>query len=818
MENAVRKPAAAQAKCQKWVQIRCFGPLRIERDGEELLISSRKVKLLLALLLCDKNHKIERQTAANLLWYRHGEDNALTSLRQALAKLKNCLNSENFQVVEADRHSIWLNGALFVADLNDAYRAQTLAGIEQSALAGSWRQPLFEGLETHETQIQDWLNNQRCQLAQHFLQLLEGALAASPAQQESQVLQAEKQRLSRQFAAAKSLETMPPGAVTEASESIEVRESSGNAKSFNRSPPTSETLKKYQQYLRQKVEHFWIAGVYENSCGDEDFIDLKLSQEPRLIHQPFDGCPVQLTFGNQQSETFSAGELLKRFNNNHGQMLLVGAPASGKTTLLLNLIKRILEITQAMPSAAIPVLVNASSWKPSHACFKSWLLEEMDKRYDIPRQVGEELLSGDYLVLFVDGVDEIDRLGITQFTEAVNDFLKNHPGQPLCLATRKQEYIAAQSKFRIFNAACIQAITADVLNKHIKKSSGRLDYLLDLEPGKQLRVLTNPLTIKAAQRTFHDSNGHFFLSASPEKMIGNYFENLIPDNGISKTIDRNLTLRYLKELATIMKADNQAIFNVESLTATEVLPPIWACFARVLALTIITLTVAITISYMSWLHFQDIHIALLPYPFAVVGILVVSLLGENGEKRLLPRLSLTLSALTRGWKSKLPISLYASVSVGLCSTWIFGLSHGLVMGVAMLLLFVLWACLDFETPTQPREDFGKPNEIIHRSLKNALIGASIGGGVGLLADLILASSGPQPMLSILFGFVSFFILGGHSALQHYIIRLILALSGRMPLRVSRFVVLCTKHRILYRVGGGLIFPHALIRDYLAKRR
>ena len=57
--------------------------------------------------------------------------------------------------------------------------------------------------------------------------------------------------------------------------------------------------------------------------------------------------------------------------------------------------------------------------------------------------------------------------------------------------------------------------------------------------------------------------------------------------------------------------------------------------------------------------------------------------------------------------------------------------------------------------------------------------------------------------------------GGLASIQHYFLRLFLWHAGHMPLNYPRFLNHATERILLRQVGGGYVFVHRLVQEYLA---
>jgi hypothetical protein len=106
----------------------------------------------------------------------------------------------------------------------------------------------------------------------------------------------------------------------------------------------------------------------------------------------------------------------------------------------------------------------------------------------------------------------------------------------------------------------------------------------------------------------------------------------------------------------------------------------------------------------------------------------------------------------------------------------------------------------------------RPNQGIWQSCQNALIFSIIGaictGSVfGLLGVPVL----PSALLGLLFGLVT----AGFPCIQHFLLRCILAVSGKTPWNYAKFLDFATRNILLQKVGGGYIFIHRLLLEHFA---
>ncbi len=144
----------------------------------------------------------------------------------------------------------------------------------------------------------------------------------------------------------------------------------------------------------------------------------------------------------------------------------------------------------------------------------------------------------------------------------------------------------------------------------------------------------------------------------------------------------------------------------------------------------------------------------------------------------------------------------------------------LILGVCCLLpVLLLGMTVDDEIkPTRV------PNQGMHASLRTAALVASV---TALMSGLIayawmmkmeqdtLVGITLGVVMGVLVGLVTGLAGGGAAVTQHYLLRAILAASNTLPWEIRRFLDYGTERVFLRRVGGGYIFYHRLLMEYLA---
>lgn len=161
MDRATTIADALNAPAARY-ELRCWGVLRL-RDrvtGGEHALRSRKARAVLGYLARQPGVAVTRERLAALLWGDHGQEQARSSLRQALRELREIGASP--ALVHADREMVRLNAEALDTDVRRFERlalADDLDGLTADLSAASG--PLFADLDGTSPEFDDWLRTER---------------------------------------------------------------------------------------------------------------------------------------------------------------------------------------------------------------------------------------------------------------------------------------------------------------------------------------------------------------------------------------------------------------------------------------------------------------------------------------------------------------------------------------------------------------------------------------------------------------------------------------------------------------------------------
>lgn len=162
-----------EERASRTFELCALGPFSLTGPGgHPIEISSKKNRLLLAMVASAPRRSMSRDALAGVLWSAHGDEQARNSLRQALAVLRKELDGHEafFDTLDGavTLHSdhVAFDGDRFIEDAEVATRASL-----ERAIA-LWRGPFLMDVSAIEPEIEQWLSERR----EYFLSRYIGAM------------------------------------------------------------------------------------------------------------------------------------------------------------------------------------------------------------------------------------------------------------------------------------------------------------------------------------------------------------------------------------------------------------------------------------------------------------------------------------------------------------------------------------------------------------------------------------------------------------------------------------------------------------------
>ncbi|NEQ84517.1 MAG: NACHT domain-containing protein, partial [Moorea sp. SIO2I5] len=404
-------------------------------------------------------------------------------------------------------------------------------------------------------------------------------------------------------------------------------------------------------------------------------------------------------------------KLIEVFNQEDiaGKLLILGAPGSGKTTMLLDLAKDLITRAQQQPDQPIPIIAELSDWKYNNQPIAEWLAANLKFRYNLPEAITQEWISSGQLLPLLDGLDELGLERQKLCVQQLNQFLNKVPQVVVCC--REEEYKAGEQILKMRGAVCLQPLTDQQIEAYLKgldcqqlwpgiqqDSDGllelaRMPLLLHLIP------LAYPDGLKRVEREFKDPKAkEDYQNQCRQRLFQDYIDRKLKESHNRRGYSEEETRRWLGWLAKRLKEGQQTEFWIDKMQ------PDMLNKSRKKGLYQLSLGLIYGLI------------------FSMIFELSVGLVYGVIYGRFFNKIDLS-KTITLSWKDRNKIieeliyGLIYGLSVGLIYGLNVGLSVGLIRGLIIGLLYGLIRGLSGEEV----KTRNKPNQVIKESAKNTVI-------------------------------------------------------------------------------------------------
>ena len=130
-------------------------------------------------------------------------------------------------------------------------------------------------------------------------------------------------------------------------------------------PRRQDSDARNRQAMLDKVHNIWIREFLEHSLAQEERLTLGLTATQEAVERPLD---VLVQRPGQAERPLPPGDpIISEYDAMSGSLLILGAPEAGKTTLLLELLRDLLQRAQGDAAHPIPVVFPLTTWAESRA-------------------------------------------------------------------------------------------------------------------------------------------------------------------------------------------------------------------------------------------------------------------------------------------------------------------------------------------------------------------------------------------------------------------------------------------------------------------
>lgn len=251
------------------------------------------------------------------------------------------------------------------------------------------------------------------------------------------------------------------------------------------------------------VEKFWVKGILEKSLHGAALLDLGIKEDPHALSYPW------AIKREANKETVPAGTSMLTIFQEIGMgrsLLILGAPGSGKTTMLLELTRQLIEQARQDVTEPIPVVFNLASWTEK-LTLADWLASELNDIYTIPKKIAPSWITDNRIMLLLDGLDEVKQESRHKCVDAINRFRKENGLTSMVVCSRIQEYAELKTLLALDGAIEIQPLTLDQVDAYFRRFGDGLAGIRQVfEKDIVVREMTEtPLFLSIMTLAYHDT-------------------------------------------------------------------------------------------------------------------------------------------------------------------------------------------------------------------------------------------------------------------------------------------------------------------------
>ena len=656
--------------------------------------------------------------------------------------------------------------------------------------------------------------------------------------------------------------------------------------SVKRRPIHKNYVQLQKNHLCQKIKQFWLEGVLNPIKQESTWVAMRFADTSQVIPQPYEKHRWRYCIKKNQSQPipeYSQNDLLTQMK---ASLLILGEPGAGKTVALLEMADQWLlryeqhtqhssdqpidnhELTKPKRLTQdsfeqvppIPIILPLSSWTKKQATLESWLHDQLDQKYNVPKSATEALLQSNVL-LMLDGLDEVEPKQQQDCVDCLNHFMQNFPTVSLVVTCRSQEYHSLSKPLALDRAVTCLPLRRSDVERALSKKENHTGLLNKMKSDESLwPVLNTPLMLYIAQQVYtnptNDVNTKQYQSLHSQSHHSQFLKASMTDHSDASTVDtmclpkttmktqehvhqrcddmferytqvmyqrcsdkryypQEKLTRWLSYLSDRLHQQQGTLFHVEWLQP-EFLAREWQQnIVSVGSVVVCAIVVAFIISIAGMPLIGFGNALLVTLMIGIPGSLMVGLLGCGDEIKPFTRFCFSFRYLKDRFLQIVITGMLSALVLGIGIYFVLGLHIALCVAVLKMMMFLVFGMLDVDSIRADARNITQPNEGIHQSFRYGAIAMLVGAALGAFIGMLFQSTYAVLSLTMLSGVMLALYYGWHSVIQHVLLRIIIVTGGYGPWNYVRFLEEAVSHAFLRKVGGGYMFLHRDLQEFFS---
>lgn len=606
-------------------------------------------------------------------------------------------------------------------------------------------------------------------------------------------------------------------------------------------PQPMGTLAETKERLAGLVDTFWHQELSRRSLGDPPIpVSWQVTRRARFMDHPHLIADGELSFTGRSDQIAALAGEFRRLRRR--RLVITGGPGTGKTTLAVQLL---LELTKTRTDdEPVPVLLSVADWNTeTHPRLAGWVAERLRTDYLAMRgkrgpDTAETLASGGHILAILDGLDELPPAARAGVIAALSETLTDR--DQVIVTSRTTEYGGAlQEARRALKAAAVivpRELTPRDAHRYLsdclgpRPSPAWVAVLEMLESGRApalAAVTSTALGLWLLRATYLDR------AQDPTALVTTYtdaaslqthlLDGLVP--ALLQAHQRTIRPERVRRWLVTLSGEGSPDLAWWELTTRGRLWVVKSCAALLYGLPVGLAAglgdgpvLGVTAGLVFGFACQSSALNALDFTQLPVARRITATISQHGH-----------------WLLLILLGPPTFIVLGLSTTVGFkaALASGLVLALGMWMAIVMNdrmpsakrkpaptdTLLPFTAALTPLTSWKVNRSLLGLRLVNGLL---VGAVIALTGDYITSYLGPSQTefwRDLGWGLFSGAVLGAvQQTRQAWLLATIgllpTALSGRLPLRLMRFLGDMHRLGVLRAVGPFYQFRHAVLRDHL----
>jgi hypothetical protein len=225
------------------------------------------------------------------------------------------------------------------------------------------------------------------------------------------------------------------------------------------------------------------------------------------------------------------------------------------------------------------MVFNLSSWTQHHQPLRTWLVEELQTKYQVPRKIGQSWIDADHVLPLLDGLDEVAKEARADCVQAINTYyqsrLEERGDSPVVVCCRSEEYAQLSTRVILQHAVSILPLTDAQITTYLDQAGEQAKALRQAlkQDTELLSLVRQPLLLNIFTLAYQGAMTTEVPAGKTrtemqQVVFATYVERMLYRRRPSERWSPKQFMYRLSFLAKQMQQQNQTVFSVENLQPT----------------------------------------------------------------------------------------------------------------------------------------------------------------------------------------------------------------------------------------------------------